>query len=109
MFYIFVYIICVIDGYGIKILKSKNKKGMSDHQIFKNPSKFKYINLTEDEEQLQKQNKILLDIKIDLNNKKYPVIVIHTDKLYKKIIQEFPLNSKTELMFLFFLKNHNKN
>ena len=112
IFYIFcilAYVICVIGGYGINILKSKNKEGMSDRQIFKNPSKFKYINLTEDEEQLQKQNKILLDIKIDLNNKKYPVIVIPRDNLYKKIIQEFPLNSETELTFLFFLKNDNKN
>lgn len=109
MLYILVYAICAIGGYGIKILKSKNKKGMSDRQIFENPSKFKYINLTEDKEQLQKQYRILLDIKIDLNNKKYPVIVIPRDKLYKKIIQEFSLNSKTELIFLLFLKNDNKN
>ena len=82
---------------------------MSDHQIFENPSKFKYTNLTKDKEQLQKQYKILLDIKVDLNNKKYPVIVIPKDKLYRKIIQEFPISSKTELTFLFFLKNNNEN
>ena len=108
------YAICAKSGYGCKKLKSKklkskNKKDMSDHQIFENPSKFKYTNLTKDKEWLQKQYKILLDIKVDLNNKRYPVIVIPKDKLYRKIIQEFLISSKTELTFLFFLKNDNEN
>ncbi len=47
------YAICAKSGYGrkklkSKKLKSKNKKDMSDHQIFENPSKFKYTNLTKD-------------------------------------------------------------
>ena len=44
---------------------------------------------------LQKEYKILLNVKIDLNNRECPTTAVEKDMLYKLIIKKFPLDDKT--------------
>ena len=67
-------------------------QSMSDHYIFKNPDKFKYINLKEDIKHIKGIPQILLEIKIDFSDKENPKVnIIKQDTTYKKITKKFPL------------------
>mgnify|MGYP005771476807 FL=1 len=98
---IILYILCILSyiflcnsGYGPKNLDN-DTKAKSDHYTYCYPEKFKYTDLEEDKKHIQKEYKILLNVKIDLNNRECPTTAVEKDMLYKLIIKKFPLDDKT--------------
>ena len=78
MYSIFTYLLLCKGGYG------SIEAVASDCFICNHPDEFKYTTLKEDSEYLKKDHKIILDIKIDLNNKENSKPdIISKDMFYK--------------------------
>ena len=82
-FTIFMYFSLCESGYGPNKSNSK-ERGDSDHYIYFHPNEFKYTTLQKDKKYLQKNHKILLDIRINLSDKEnLKVDIISKDMFYK--------------------------